>query len=588
MLDDIAGPADAFRERKVQLALAIKQRRLREEAAFYQERLIDFFRAAWPAVKPDRYAHNWHLDAISEHLEAVAYGQIKKLCINLPPRHTKTMLVSICWPAWMWALEPDERFPLIGPGGTFLCLSYSDPLAMDNATAARRLITSPWYQDRWGASSALKRVLLARDQGGKERFDTMAGGSRISGSFKGTVTGRGGGIRVYDDPHKMDEVESDVVRKDVLQTYETSLMSRFTDPGTSAEVLVAQRGHMDDLSKRFIDTGDVVHLNLPAEYNSAMHCVTKLGVDEDGNDILWEDPRVQDKQLLWPGRFTAQILAPFKKKSYEWASQWQQSPITRGGGIIKEKYWQIHEVRKKIDPSTKRFVGWKFVPDMIPLFVLGSLDTAYGEKEEDSYNALTIWAVYIYKGQTRCILLDGWQKKLDFHGDAPPQKDGETDAAYFHRTSDKWGLVEWVIYTCKKRKVTRLLIENKTRGKDVNKELRRVFGARNFGIVLIDPKTDKWSRAHSVVDLFTDEMIFAPAEIEETTGQVLWLDYATEIIDEIAAFPHGTHDDLVDTCTMALKYLRDNGLLLRRDEQSIIDRAKAMHKPAKREAIYPV
>src|SRR5262249_42587273 len=151
------------------------------------------------------------------------------------------------------------------------------------------LVSSEWYKQRWGS-----RVKLTADQANKHKFDTTAGGTRISGSFKGTVTGRGAGIRIYDDPHSMSEVESQVVREGVIKLYDSTLKSRITDPKTSAEVLVAQRGHMDDLSSRFLDDKNTVHLNLPAEYDSARPCVTILG---------WEDPRTEDGELLWPERF---------------------------------------------------------------------------------------------------------------------------------------------------------------------------------------------------------------------------------------------------------------------------------------------
>ena len=579
-----------LRARKERLAAAILEKRRREERALLEGRLIDFYRAAWPAMDPAAYQDNWHLDAIAEHLEAVSYGWIRKLCVNLPPRHSKTLLVSVAWNAWSWALPPDERYPLIGPGGRFLCLSYGDQLAMDNATLARRLIESDWYQERWG-----HRVEIATDQDAKNKFDTKAGGTRISGSFSGTVTGRGGGIRVYDDPHKMDEVESEKVREGVLRIYDTTLKSRVTDPRTSAEVLIAQRGHQSDLSAKFLEDGDVVHLNLPAEYDSTRHCVTVLKVDEDGEpERTWEDPRTEEGELLWKDRWGPKELAPFKRKNYEWQSQWQQAPIPRGGGLFKEHWWQVQEVVKRVetDPRTGRkvFAGYKFVPAFTPDFIIASLDTAVTEREEGSYSALTVWAVFRDdKKRIRILLVDGWQKHLDvLHGDAEEQRTNESYGAYVHRAQPKWGLIEWVAYTCSKRKVNRLLIENKSRGHDVNKELRRVFADRNFGIQMVEPKRDKWARAQSVVDLFTDDMIYAPAEIDDQ-GNVRWLDWADEIIREASSFPHGTHDDIVDSMGMALKYLRDNGFAIRKDEARALEDARMKQGAAsRRSAIYDV
>ena len=580
--------ADDLRARKERLAAAIAEKKKRDEARFLEGSLIEFYKAAWPSMDPAAYQHNWHLEAIAEHLEAVSFGFIRKLCVNLPPRHSKTLLVSVAWNAWAWCQPEDERYPLIGPTAKFMCLSYADPLAMDNAVLTRRLIQSEWYQERWG-----HRVSITSDQDAKNKFDTSAGGTRISGSFKGSVTGRGAGIRVYDDPHKMDEVESEVIRESVLRLYDTTLKSRITDPRTSAEVLVAQRGHQNDLSAKFLEEGDVVHLNLPAEYDSTRHCVTVLTHDANGDpETTWEDPRSQDGELLWKDRFGPKELAPFKAKSYEWQSQWQQAPVPRGGGLFKESWWQVHEVQRKVERGQDgrlRLTGYKFIPPFVPDFVIASLDTAITEKEQGSYSALTVWAVFRDEKtkHVRILLLDGWQKHLDvLHGDAKEQEANESYGAYVHRASPKWGLIEWVAHTCSKRKVNRLLIENKTRGHDVNKELRRVFGDREFGIQLVEPIRSKWARAQSVVDLFTDGMVYAPAEVDDD-GNVRWLDWADELIREIGSYPHGTHDDTVDSMGMALKYLRDNGFAVRKDEYRAIETALMTHKgqSARAEAI---
>lgn len=527
--------------------------------------LIEFYKAAWEVVDPAPYQHNWHLEAIAEHLEAVSYGQIRKLCINLPPRHSKTLLCSVMWNAWMWCKESDPEYPLIGPGGRFLALSYAENLAMDNSVLTQRLVTSPWYQERWG-----KRVKLSHDQANKHKFDTTAGGTRISSSFKGTVTGRGAGVRIYDDPHSMAEVESQVVREGVIKLYDSTLKSRITDPRTSAEVLVAQRGHMNDLSARFLEDPSVVHLNLPAEYDSTRHCVTMLG---------WEDPRTEDGELLWKNRFGPQELEQYKLNPFEWAAQWQQSPIVRGGAILKEEWWQIYEVQ----PNG--------VYDFRPDFVLASLDTAFTEKTENDYSALTVWAVYDEpkSRQRRIVLVDAWKKRLELHGTQTDRISGESDANYFRRAQKNWGLCEWVEHTCTRRRVTRLIVENTARGHDVVKELKRVYSDRNFGVHAINVKGgDKRNRAHSVVDLFTDEMIFAPGEwvcqrhqkgackeCPEEDKFLRWREWADMVIKDCAEFPYGSHDDIVDSTTQALRYLRDTGIAVRREEQKADDDAAA-------------
>lgn len=559
-------------ERKKRLAKAIQVRKLVDERERCEGRLIEFYKAAWPAVDPAAYQHNWHLDAIAEHLEAVSFGWIRKLCINLPPRHSKTLLVSVAWNAWAWCREDDERYPLIGSSAKFMCLSYADPLAMDNAVLTRRLISSEWYQSRWG-----KRFSLMADQDAKNKFDTSKGGTRISGSFKGTVTGRGAGIRVYDDPHKMDEVESETIRENVLRLYDTTLKSRITDPRTSAEVLIAQRGHISDLSAKFMEQPDVVHLNLPAEYDSTRRCVTVLKWDDKGvPEKTWGDPRKRDGELLWANRFGPKELAIFKTDPYEWRSQWQQAPAARGGGLFKEEWWQVHEVERNE-------TGFRFIPEFVPDHVIACLDTALSEKEEADYNAMCVFVLFsdAKTKHRRILLVDCWQKKLPMHGEDVERKPGESEGAYNHRAKPKWGLVEWVAYTCRRRKVRTLLIENKTRGHDVNRELRRLYSDSTWGTLMVEPHGDKWARAHSVVGLFTDGMIYAPAQTMPS-GDIRWLDHAETAIQECSVFPRGAHDDVVDAVVHALRYMRDNGLAQRKDEVNASIRDAMTHKGQRR------
>lgn len=180
------------RDELILLARAKRALLLREDAERLEASLIEFYKAAWPVFDPAPYVHGWHLEAIAEHLEAVSNGQIKKLLINMPPRHGKTLLTSVVWPAWTWAKQRVDGNPLIGAQTKFLCLSYGDALSLDSAILMRRLVQSPWYQERWGS-----RVRLTADQEAKSKFDNTAGGTRISASFDGTVTGRGGDIKCF-------------------------------------------------------------------------------------------------------------------------------------------------------------------------------------------------------------------------------------------------------------------------------------------------------------------------------------------------------------------------------------------------------
>jgi predicted phage terminase large subunit-like protein len=190
--------------------------------------------------------------------------------------------------------------------------------------------------------------------------------------------------------------------------------------------------------------------------------------------------------------------------------------------------------------------------------ILASLDTSYGEKQENDFNALTVWGVWIDRAKNRrLMLMFAWNKRLPLHGIPVEYIQGEAKVNFEQRKQQSWGLIEWVANTCKKYKVQRLLIENKTRGRDVAQEINRLYARENWGVELIDPTGDKVSRAWSVEPLFADGTIWAP--------DTRW---AEMVLTQCQSFPKSDHDDLVDTASMAISWLRESGLIMRGDEMS--------------------
>jgi hypothetical protein len=132
----------------------------RERAA---RSLREFVRQAWHVIEPSApFVVVWHIDAIIDHLEAVTRGDIRNLLINVPPRHMKSLLVSVFWPAWEWIRWPERRW---------LHSSYAATLSIRDSVKCRRLIESPWYRARWGHV-----FTLTGDQNAKTRFDNNRSG----------------------------------------------------------------------------------------------------------------------------------------------------------------------------------------------------------------------------------------------------------------------------------------------------------------------------------------------------------------------------------------------------------------------------
>jgi predicted phage terminase large subunit-like protein len=537
-------------------------RRLKEiaEAERLEGSLYEFVKAAWQHFDPSDFVGNWHLEDVCDHLEAVARGHINRLLINVPPRTGKSNIASICFVPWVWAQRTKGQ--LMGPAASFFYASYNEQLALEHSLKARRLIESQWYQRLWGG-----RFKLVSDRNRISHFENDKGGYRMSSSVDARSTGWGASAIFADDPHLVKEAESEKVREDVVKWWSESMPSRLNDRRTGAMVVIMQRVHEGDVAGYVLAAKlGYVHLCVPMCYVPANHInawvgdkiETFIGDDIDGiddDDVFWVDPRSEDGDLLWTERYPASEVAKLEKElgPYAFASQYQQTPAPRGGGIIRTEWWQLW------DEKTANKMGVAFRDEetnaaVYPPFeyILASLDTAYTEDEENDPSALSIWGIFRDpNGQPRIFLIVCWAERMAIHE-----------------------LVSRVGANCKKWKVDRLLIEDKAAGHSVSQELARLFGLLDFGIELVNPRTgfikspDKSARLQTVVHLFAEGLIYAPDK-----------EWADQMIQQCATVPRAIHDDLADTCSMALLYLRRTGWAIKREERAIEEAEEIRYRP---------
>lgn len=532
------------RDKAVLLAKAARRIKEIQEAEACELSLAEFYQRAWPTFDPADFVDNWHLHAIAEHLEAVAHGEIRRLLINVPPRTGKTGLCSICFPAWVWAQR--EKQALAGPHVSFLYASYAEQLSLEHSLKTRRLIESNWYRKHWG-----HRFNLVSDRNQKGHFENNRGGYRMATSVDAKATGFGADILVADDPHLVKEAESEPVRRSTVQWWTETMPSRLNDRKTGAMIIVMQRVHEEDLSGYVIanDLG-YEHLMLPMRFDEAR--VTINGARYE-TAIGFADPR-PDGGLLWPERLPLGEVIKLEKElgPYGAAGQLQQSPEPRGGGILKRDWWQHFGKDECQENGVK--------PNTYPKceFILASLDTAYTEKEENDPSALTLWGIWRDRhGNPNIINVLAWEDRLQFHE-----------------------LVMRVGSDCKRFKVDKLIIEDKAAGHSVSQELRRLFGAFDFGIELFNPREygDKVARVHAVVHLFSEGLVYVP-EREDKDGHRYVPEWAEKLVDQCAVFPRGAHDDLVDSLSQALLWLRRTGLAVRREERALEVEDEMRYRP---------
>lgn len=307
-----------------------ENRALDESRAEAEASLLIFALGVWAVLEPGRkFVDGWHIKVICEHLEAVASGQIKRLIITMPPRHMKSLLVSVIFPLWVWLRQPSKRF---------IVACYEMGLSLDLALKMKRLIESEWFQARWGS-----KIRLKKDQDAKGFFENTETGYRYSTAVDGGGTGRGADIGIIDDPHNVKKVESDLRRKQAHSFYQATLSTRGNDPSTYAVIIVCQRTHEDDLVGHIEETeiNDPIEgiswqwVNLPARYD----CTERSTV------LGFYDPRRALGQLLWPERFTAQEIAKLAKTlgPMREAAQLDQKPSVPGGNLFKRDHFKLEQ-----------------------------------------------------------------------------------------------------------------------------------------------------------------------------------------------------------------------------------------------------
>ena len=513
--------------------------------------LAHFIRRAWHIVEPGQpYIHNWHIDMICYHLEAITKGVMlddekyyNRLLINIPPGGMKSLLTNVFWPAWEWG--PRRR-----PSLRYVCASHSMDLAIRDSTKMRRLIQSEWYQARWGDI-----VELTGDQNAKTKFENTRTGFRQA-IAAGSITGARGDRVIIDDPHSVESAESDAMRETTKDWFERAVPTRLNNPDRSAIVVIMQRLHEEDVSGIVIEkqADEYDHIMIPMEFDPDRAAPTKLG---------YEDPRTRKGEPYFFERFPPHVIERDKKimGTYAASGQFQQTPTPDDGGIIKRSWWQLWD------------------DDVLPPFdyIVASVDTAYTEKTENDYSAMTVWGVFSedpVAAATRQLAVDGRTYLIERTYKQPHPK-----VMMIYAWQERLQLPELVRKideTAIRFKIDRVLIENKAVGMPVATELRRLASHKTYGIQLEDPGSiDKPARLYSVQHLFEEGLVYAPDK-----------SWADEVIQQCIRFPKAKHDDLVDTVSMSMRYLRRAGLLQRAEEVQQEFEAERMHKGAPLQPLY--
>jgi len=472
-MDALANPVLEEKSLKLQLRLAQLEK---NEAC--QNNFLTFVKTVWPEFIAGR-----HHKIISEKLERVARGELKRLIINMAPRHTKSEFASYLFPAWMMGKNP---------GMKIIQATHTTELAVNFGRKTKNLLEDERYQE------IFPDVKLAADSKASGRWDTNKGGMYYAVGVGSNLAGRGGDLVIIDDPHSEQTAMSNSGFDDAWEWYTGGPRQRL-QPGGSI-VLVQTRWSEKDMTGQLVrsmakdplaDQWEVVEL--PALFDDDTPC--------------------------WPEYWSIEDLTAVRASipASKWNAQYQQNPTGDDNAIIAREWWRRWE------------------RDTVPQlqYVIQSYDTAFSKRETSDFSAITTWGVFYPEegGPPNLILLDSKKGRWDF----PELKSQAFDMYHF-----------WEPDT--------VIVEAKASGLPLTHELR------NTGIPVVNftPSrgNDKVSRVHAVSPLFEAGMVWAPDEV-----------FADEMIEEVAAFPNGENDDLVDSMTQALmRYRQGNFIQLPTDD----------------------
>ena len=344
------------RKRFQKLLIKYKEEDKKELA---QKDFLAFTKTIWP-----EFIEGEHHKTIADKFNKLASGEIKRLIVNMPPRHTKSEFASTLLPAWMIGKNPKLKI---------IQTTHTGELAVRFGRKAKTLIDSPEYQQ-------IFKTRLREDSQAAGRWETAQGGEYFAAGVGGAITGRGADLLIIDDPHKEQDIKKDSKSFDKAWNWYTSGPRQRLQPDGKI-VCVMTRWSTKDL------TGQMIKAQ-----------------GEEGSDE-WEVIRLPailpSNTPVWPEYWKLEELEKTKASIpvTNWNAQYQQEPTAEEGAIIKRDWWRNWEHK---DP-----------PDI--KYKIQSYDTAFTKKDTSDYSAITTWGVFETEDSgDNVILLSAFKDRYEF------------------------------------------------------------------------------------------------------------------------------------------------------------------------------
>jgi predicted phage terminase large subunit-like protein len=419
----------------------LAQRRL--NVAAYND-LIEFCKR----MQPD-FIVGKHHRILADMLMDIEQGNKDRICVNIPPRHGKSNLVSIMYPAWFLGRNPNKKVMMV---------SHTTDLAVDFGRKVRNMITA----DEYGA--IFPTVQLASDSKSAGRWNTNTGGEYYACGIGSSIAGRGADLLLVDDPHS----EQDVINgnfETFSKAYDWFTFGARTRLMPGGRVAIIQtRWHMDDLTGRV--TKDMTQ-NERADQYEIVEFPALLDVDDEETGEPIQKP-------LWPEFFDLEALLRTKASmpTFQWNAQYQQEPTAEEAALVKREWWQL----------------WEQGPPPSCEYIIMSLDAAAEAHNRADFTALTTWGVFLNEETEafNIILLNSIKKRMEF----PELKDLAMEE-----------YAEW--------EPDAFIVEKKSSGTALYQEMRRM-GLPVSEYTPHRGSGDKLARLNSVSDIVASGLVWIP------------------------------------------------------------------------------
>lgn len=454
------------------------------------------FLAFIAAVDP-AYKFGRHLKRLGALLMQVEEGVKDRIAVSMAPRMGKSMMISIYYPAWYLGKHPDHKL---------IMASHTSDLAVDMARKVRNLMQSSEYQ------RIFPGVAIAADAKAAGKWNTTKGGEVFASGVGGALAGRGGDLIVVDDPLSEQDIKSgNTDSLDVVyEWFRAGLRTRLMPGGKIA--ILHTRWHQRDLIGRLVkdsamnpdaDQFEVFEFPAILEVPNPVAEPSHPNFDPDAPDVI--------QKSLWPEQWSLESLLKTKASmpAWQWNAQYQQNPSAREAAIIKREHikWWPQEDPPRVD------------------YIIQGFDTALTTKERSDYSVCQTWGVFKNEDDVdNLILLNRVKGKYEF-----PE------------------LKQMALQQYRDWEPDSVIVEAKASGQPLIDEMRR----SGLFVQSFSPGKgqDKIARVNAISDMFVSGQVWFP----ETT-------WATEVVEELLAFPNAEHDDDTDTLTLCLARARQGGL----------------------------